>query len=170
MKGKRRGSARWRLALPLGALAALLLVSPTAAWGAQVTHGRFHEFSAGVTQGLDIDGQAVMVRTNGRTYVVVHVRGLSANTAYGAHVHKQACDAVDPVTGLPTYADGHYQYVPGTGPDYVNAVNEIWPEFTTNAAGVGNGFARNVGIAGPTAVAVVIHAPGGAKLACADLR
>lgn len=177
---RRHGFVRWRLALILGALAAVLLVSPTAAWGAQVTHGRFHEFAAGVTRDLDIGGHAVMVRANDRTYVVVHVTGLSPNTAYGAHVHKQACGAVDPATGLPTYADGHYQFVPNpnpitnpTDPTYVNATNEIWPEFTTNAAGVGNGFSRNIGIAGSTAMSVVIHALDATpnpKLACADLQ
>ena len=158
-----------RTALTLGALAALLLVAPTAASSAQVTHGAFHQFAAGSTQGLEISGHAVMVRANGRTHVVANVSGLSTNTAYAVHVHKQACSATDPVTGLPTFADGHYQFVPGTGSAYVNAVNEIWPGFTTNAAGIGHGFAQNDGIAGPTAVSVVVHAPGSAKIACADL-
>ena len=143
----------------------MVVVAPTAAWSAQVTHGRVHEFAAGVTQALDIDGHAVMIRASGRTYVFVHVTGLTPNTAYGAHVHKAACGATD-AAGSPIFADGHYRFDP-LGP--ADALNEIWPEFTTNAAGVGNGFARNDGIAGPTAVAVVIHAPGGAKIACADL-
>ncbi|MBA2372967.1 MAG: hypothetical protein H0V74_02020 [Chloroflexi bacterium] len=39
-----------------------------------------------------------------------------------------------------------------------------------NDSGVGNGNARNDGIAGGTAVSVVVHAPGGAKIACADLE
>ena len=167
---RQHGLIRWRVALVLGALAAVLLVSPTAAWGAQVTHGRFHEFAAGITRGMDIGGHAVMVRANDRTYVVVHVTGLSPSTAYGAHVHKQACGAVDPITGLPTYADGHYKFDP-LGP--ADAVNELWPEFTTNAAGVGNGFSRNVGVAGPTAMSVVIHALDASpnpKIACADLQ
>ena len=52
----------------------------------------------------------------------------------------------------------------------VNDINEIWPGFTTNDSGIGNGNARNDGIAASTAVSVVVHAPGGAKIACADLE
>ena len=47
--------------------------------------------------------------------------------------------------------------------------NEIWLGFTTNEAGIGNTNAIAYATAGPTAVSVVIHAPGGAKIACADL-
>jgi len=36
-------------------------------------------------------------------------------------------------------------------------------------AGVGNGNATVEWTAGATAVSVVVHAPGGAKIACADL-
>lgn len=171
---ERHGIRRSAGAVILAALAALVLAAPVAACSVEVTHGRIHEFAVGADRGLHIRGQAVMIRTSafgGRTEVFVHVRGLQPNTAYGAHVHKQACAAVD-AAGNPTYADGHYQFDPAGG---ANAVNEIWPEFTTNGAGVGNGFARNDGIAGPTAVSVVIHAPKdpvtgvAAKIACADL-
>jgi hypothetical protein len=150
----------WRRAVIVGGLAALVLAMPTAAGGARVTRGTFHEFSANTS--LDISGHAVMVRTaDGRTFVSVHAEGLLGDTTYGSHVHKQAC--------ADNLAGGHYQFVAGTGPDYVNAANEIWPGFTTDADGVGNGKARNDGTAGETAVSVVIHAPGGVKIACADL-
>ena len=136
-----------------------MLAAPATGASAEVTKGAFHEFAAGITQGLDINGDAVMVRTpTNRTLVAVYVTGLAPNTAYGSHVHKQACAAGD--------ADGHYQFEPG-GP--VDNVNEIWPGFTTDPNGIGIGFGQNAGIAGPTAVSVVIHAPGGAKIACADL-
>jgi hypothetical protein len=152
--------SRGRQAVILGGLAALALAVPTAAGGAQVTRGEFHAFAANTT--LDITGHAVMVRTaDGRTFVSVHAEGLLPDTTYGSHVHKQSC--------TDNFADGHYQFVPGTGPDYVNAVNEIWPGFTTDGDGVGNGRARNDGTAGAAAVSVVIHAPGGTKIACADL-
>lgn len=42
---KRNGFFRWHRAAILGALAALVLVVPAAAGGAQVTRGEFHEFS-----------------------------------------------------------------------------------------------------------------------------
>jgi len=64
-------------------------------------------------------------------------------------------------------ADGHYRFDP-TGP--AAPPNEIWPgPLTTTPAGVGNGFTVADGTAGPEAVSVVVHAPGGAKIACADL-
>jgi hypothetical protein len=124
---------------------------------ATVTAGSFASFAAGT--GLQIDGRAQMVRTAaGTTIVTVHVKGLAPNTAYGSHVHKQACADGE--------ADGHYRFDPA-GP--AAPPNEIWPAFTTNAAGIGNGIAIVDGIAGATAVSVVVHAPGGAKIACADL-
>lgn len=47
--------------------------------------------------------------------------------------------------------------------------NEIWPEFTTNADGIGNGNARVDMTAGPDAVSIVVHDADLAKIACADL-
>lgn len=115
-------------------------------------------FAAGA--GMELAGRAQMDRTaDGKTIVTVHVTGLAPYTAYGAHVHQQACGIGD--------ADGHYKFDPA-GP--AAPPNEIWPGFTTDAAGVGNGKALVEGTAGPTAVSMVIHAPGGAKIACADLH
>jgi hypothetical protein len=140
---------------------AAALAGPAAGGSAQVTRGDFHAFAAGT--GLGISGRAQMVRTaDGRTFVSVHVEGLAPNTTYGAHVHKQACG--DNLAGL------HYKFDP-LGP--ADDDNEIWPGFTTNAAGVGNGSARNGWRAGNTAVAVVIHAltaTPNPKIACADLE
>jgi hypothetical protein len=149
------------LALVLGSVATILAAAPVAADGSStVVKGAFHPFAAGVTQGLKISGDAVLIRTPaGRTVAVVFAYGLAANTTYGSHVHKQKCADGD--------ADGHFQFTPGAPAD---GVNEIWPGFTTNPWGVGVGIAQNVGIADATAVSVVIHAPGGAKIACADLR
>ena len=161
-EGRRFGRAgRVRSAALVGFFGALVVTAPVAAQGAnaEVTKGAFHEFAAGLTQGMDISGDAVMVRTPARTLVVVIVSGLAPNTTYGSHVHQQACANGD--------ADGHYKFDPA-GP--ADSVNEIWPSFTTNPSGVGIGFAQNAGIAGPSAVSVVIHAPGGAKIACADLK
>jgi Cu-Zn family superoxide dismutase len=139
------------------ALLTMALVPAAAADGALVTRGEIHPFAAGAA--LDIAGQAQMIRTaDGKTIVFVHVSGLTPNTTYGAHVHQQACGVGD--------ADGPYRFDPA-GP--AAPPNEIWPGFTTDAAGVGNGRAVVDGTAGPIAVSVVIHAPGGAKVACADL-
>jgi hypothetical protein len=150
---------------------AAALAGPAAGGSAQVTRGDFHAFADGT--GLDISGHAQMVRAaDGRTFVSVHVEGLTRWTTYAAHVHKAACGDVD-ASGAPIYAGGHFQFVAGTGLTYVNAVNEIWPGFTTNADGVGNGRAMNEGTAGTAAVSVVIHATTSTpkpKIACADLE
>jgi hypothetical protein len=145
--------------LIVGLLAALVLVVPATAGGAKVTRGQFHAFAVGAS--MDISGHAVMIRTgDGRTFVSVHVEGLTPNTTYASHVHAQPCDVGE--------ADGHYQHA-GTA---VNDENEIWPGFTTNADGGGNGQARNDWVAGDGAVSVVVHRPGPPpnKIACADLE
>jgi hypothetical protein len=140
------------------AMIALAVASGVMASGAIVTRGELDPFAAGL--GLELSGHAQMVRTaNGTTIVSVHVEGLAPNTTYGSHVHQQACSNGD--------ADGHYKFDP-TRP--AEPPNEIWPGFTTNSAGVGNGNATVYATAGPAAVSVVVHAPGGAKIACADLK
>ncbi len=140
-----------------GSLAFTLAIGANAS-AATVARGTVHAFATGA--GLEITGRAQMVRTaSGRTIVTVHVEGLDADTSYPAHVHQGACGVGD--------ADGHFKFDPA-GP--AAPPNEIWVGFTTNAAGVGNGLVIANGTAGPAAVSVVIHAPGGAKIACADLH
>lgn len=148
----------------LGALvAALTMTSAFAAsalaGGAVVTRGDVNSFAAGAGQA--ISGRAQMIRTpDGRTFVTIHVEGLAPATTYASHVHKQACADGE--------ADGHYRFDPAGA---ATPPNEIWPgPFTTDESGVGNGNTIAVGTAGPAAISVVVHAPGGAKIACADLR
>lgn len=147
----------------LGALVAGLTMSSAfaasaLAGGAVVTRGDVNAFAAGA--GQTITGHAQMVRTaDGRTFVTLHVEGLAPATTYASHVHKQACADGD--------ADGHYRFDPAGA---ATPPNEIWPgPFTTDEWGVGNANTIAEGIAGPAAVSVVVHAPGGAKVACADL-
>jgi hypothetical protein len=141
-----------------GAVVALSIGSTVAAAGATVTSGPIHAFATSTDPG--ITGEAMMVRTaDGKTIVSVRVEGLLPNTEYHAHVHKQACD-----NGL---ADGHYRFDP-EGP--AAPPNEIWPDFTTNADGIGIGRAVVDATAGPAAMSVVVHTAAGAKIACADLR
>ena len=138
--------------------AVLIAVPVMGADGAVVRRGDVHPFAAGA--GLDLSGHAQMVRTAaGRTYVTVHVAGLAPNTTYPSHVHALPCGTAD--------ADGHYKRDPA-GP--ATPPNEIWQGFTTDDDGVGNGRAVADFTAGANAVSVVIHAPGGAKIACADLE
>lgn len=139
--------------------------SPAGSSGSQVTRGDFRVFAAGVNDARfeHLQGHAQMVRAaDGKTIVKVEVTGLVPDTAYPVHVHAAACDE-----GL---ADGHFQFQSDGG---VNNHNEIWPGFTTNAAGAGNGRAVADRTAGAKAVSVVIHSPDATpapKVACADLK
>ena len=69
---------------------------------------------------------------NGKSVVTLVVDGFPAATAFGAHVHKSACGATDPLA-----SGGHYQHVPGT----VSEAEEIWLDFTTDATGHGEATA-----------------------------
>jgi hypothetical protein len=141
----------------VGASLVIALAPSALAGAAVVTRGDFAAFAAGA--GLPVTGRAQMIRTaDGKTTVSVHVEGLAPSTTYGSHVHALPCGTSD--------ADGHYKHDPA-GP--AAPPNEIWPAFTTNEAGVGNGNATVQWTAGSTAVSVVVHAPNGAKIACADL-
>jgi hypothetical protein len=150
--------------LAVAAMLVVLMAAPLSASGAQVTKGSFEPFAAGIGDANygDVDGRARMIRTgSGKTIVEVTVSGLVPGQTYGSHVHNQACDNGD--------AGGHYSFgfaVRGGALDG----SEIWPgPFTANAAGQAVGWTVVGATAGTTAVSVVIHAPGGAKIACADL-
>jgi hypothetical protein len=153
-----RHAGRRTAALSVGLGLALALAPTALAGGATVTRGEIAAFATGI--GQPITGHAVMVRTpDGRTIVSIQIQGLAAGTTYASHVHQQPCGVGD--------ADGHYRFDPA-GP--ATPPNEIWPgPFTTTDAGVGNANTIAAGTAGGAAVSVVIHAPGGAKIACADL-
>ena len=138
----------------------LAISVPGVASDGGVTRGKFHTFATGVERSYDITGHAQMARTaSGKTIVSVHASGLAVQTAYGVHVHNKACNDAN--------GGDHYQHVV-SGP--VDPNNEIWPLFTTNPAGNGNGKAKNDFYARPEAQAVVIHDTDGARIACADLE
>lgn len=147
---------RTRLGVVIAALALGAALAPGALAAAQVTRGDFHAFNGGDP---GITGRAQMVRTaDGKTIVTIHVEGLAPGT-YGSHVHAKACSD--------TLAGGHYKFNPAGA---AAPPNEIWPgPFTPNEAGVANSNTIAEGTAGSSAMSVVIHAPGGAKIACADL-
>jgi len=156
-RGRRGRRPRILAFVAAGAVAAAIAPAASAN-AATVTRGDFQAFAAGV--GLPISGQAQMTRTaDGRTIVTVHVEGLMPGATYGSHVHAAACAAGD--------ANGHYRFDPAGA---AVPPNEIWPgPFTANPAGIANGDTIATGTAGSNAVSVVVHAPGGAKIACADL-
>jgi hypothetical protein len=155
---RRLHARRLRIGTVGAASLALLFAPSVLALGSTVTRGDLAAFATAA--GLPISGRAQMVRTaDGTTIVTIHVEGLLPNTTYASHVHAAACAVGD--------ADGHYKFDPAGA---ATPPNEIWPgPFTTNDAGVGNANTIALGAAGPNAVSVVVHAPGGAKIACADL-
>jgi hypothetical protein len=162
----RRAAAWAATAIVLVALPLVLLhTSPAGSSGSQVSRGQFDVFAAGVgdTRFDALRGHAQLIRAaDGKTVVKVEVTGLVPGTTYPVHVHAAPCGV--------GAANGHFQFQPG-GPadDY----NELWPGFTANAAGAGNGMAVADRTAGETAVSVVIHSPDrtpAPKVACADLE
>lgn len=151
--------ARLAAAATAGAAGLCLTVGASAASGATVTSGDFTTLAIGVTRGYDISGHAHMVRTAaGSTVVAIHAQGLHPDTAYLSHVHQAPCS--DNMGG------GHYRFDP-TGP--AAPPNEIWLNFVSDDAGVGNQNATVDAVAGPTARSVVIHDADGKRIACADL-
>jgi hypothetical protein len=157
---KRIGRKGWILTMLFALTTTLVAASVVVAAGAQVTVGDLHTFADGPGLGYDITGRAQMVRTaDGRTLVSVHAQGLFPNTDYAVHVHNAPCAVNN--------GGGHYQHEVGGD---VDDANEIWPGFTTNAAGHGSGKAVNDFTAGPEAQSVVVHHPGGPRIACADLQ
>jgi hypothetical protein len=139
---------------------ALVGVLVASANGAQITSGELRTYASGPERGFEISGRVQMVRTaDGRTLVSVQAWGLAPDTTYPVHVHNAPCNVNN--------GGGHYQHIVGGA---VDSINEIWPGFTTNSSGHGNGFAVNNFTARPEAQTVVIHDTDGARIACADLR
>ncbi len=117
------------------------------AGGAQVTEGAIITTSTGAERNYALTGNASMRRfSNSRTTVTLDVAGLHAHEKYPSHVHNLPCDQKG--------GGGHYQYKKG---GKVDAVNEIWLTFTTNAAGDGSARASHGRLAQPDAQSIVIH-------------
>ncbi|SDN20594.1 superoxide dismutase family protein [Streptomyces wuyuanensis] len=95
------------------------------------------------------------------TVVRARVGGLKPGHAFGAHVHTAPCDA-DPAAAGP-----HYQH--RAAPE-AEPANELWLDFTTDAAGEGNAETRHDwGLRRGGAHSVVLHAVqggAGARVAC----
>ena len=126
--------------------------------------------AAGVT------GKVLAVKTgSGKTHVMLHVQGIAPRRTFGAHAHILPCAEMK--------GGGHYQNVPApaptpaTDPQYANADNEIWLDFTTNPDGVGHAKATvqwQIRPGGARSVVIHDHATGtggvaGARLACIDV-
>lgn len=108
----------------------------------------------------DIAGRAKLyVTEDGWSMVNIYLTGLDADTEYAAHVHRGACE---------TGGGGHYLQ-DLAGEDV--AENGLWPVFTTDAHGAGQGSAAQEFTVRPGARSVVVHEPeSGDRLVCADLN
>jgi Cu-Zn family superoxide dismutase len=77
---------------------------------------------------------------NGQTTVELKVSGLLPNTKYGSHVHTKPCGA-KPADSGPHYQNAKDPVSPSVDPQFANAENEIWLDFTTDAQGAATGTA-----------------------------
>ncbi|MFI7543365.1 superoxide dismutase [Actinoplanes sp. NPDC049599] len=82
-----------------------------------------------------------IARTARGTTVRLTARGLVPRRAYGAHLHTRPC------TSIPDDAGPHYQHSadprkPSVDPAYANPRNEVWLDFTADAAGAATVTAR----------------------------
>lgn len=139
----------------LAAVTVLVSTSVVSAKGASVVRATgdlityANPYANGTPNPLD-GGEAsvhAVATASGKTIVTLHVSGLPANRSFGSHVHILACDD--------NKAGGHYRNVPA---DPASPENEIWLDFTTNAAGRGEAHATvDWVIRSGGAKAVIIH-------------
>lgn len=156
-------------ALGILTLAASTLVAGNAALAGDHTswHGVFTETAAGAGLGYDLHGSAKMTIGPDGTNVKITVAGLDPAKAYGSHLHNGTC-----ASG----GGGHYQDSEGGA---VTPPNELWlttsgSTLAPNSGGVAHGagsatWQARTGGDQTLARSVVVHEPGGARIACADL-
>ena len=161
------------LTVLVGSLAVSTLVSAKAHEKYRGDFGSYFPTS-GDTHDATITGRALMKVGVDTTKVTAELEGLDPALVYSAHLHDKRC------------ADGgggHYQNEIGGAVDWVN---EIWlTTFDTGfgiVAAEGTNEAKATGAAdwsarttstdpeSSNALSVVVHAPGGARVACADLE
>lgn len=72
--------------------------------------------------------------------VTLSIAGLLPNRDYGAHVHVKPCGLIPAASG-PHYQNEKDSVSPSVDPKFANPQNEIWLDFTTDAAGKGKATA-----------------------------
>lgn len=131
----------------------------------------------GATAGVTVE------ETDGGTTVTLVVTGLQKTRAYGAHLHVKPCGAA-PADSGPHLQHSHDPAAaispPSVDPAYANPGNEVWLDFTTDAAGAARTSVTVDWTFDPKPRSLVIHAestktgPGvagtaGARAACLSL-
>lgn len=121
--------------------------------------GSFKPTDTGVALYGTLAGRAILETSQeGTTTVTITMAGLKPGATYSNHVHN----------GLCANAGGNHYLHDIHGAD--NAVNGIFPVFTTDSTGHVRYTLSANKIVRPDARSIVIHEPGsGAKIACADL-
>lgn len=164
-------NTRHRLAGLTLAVGAVVLVTSTAgAADHESLHGTFTTTSTGATAGYDIHGSAKLTVVADSTTADVNIAGLDPALHYGSHLHDGTC-----ASG----GGNHYRNAPAGA---ATPPNELWLSTSDNPVGGidsnPGGVAHASGSAPWTARltseqtnarSIVVHAPGGARIACADL-
>jgi len=159
--------------LTVGTLAGALICGAGSAASAG-EHGSFHgvfretALAAAPPLHYDVHGSAKMTTGAAGTTVKITVSGLDPTKTYGSHLHNGNC-----ASG----GGGHYKHDEGgsTVPP-----NELWLTTgsgglvpnrggVTHGAGSATWQARTSSTTRTNALSVVVHEPGGARIACADL-
>lgn len=159
-------------ALALVVLAGTLAVSTVAnAYVHNKYRGEFGDPFGSGAHDPSITGEAMMKVGVATTKVKVELEGLVPGVTYTSHLHNGTCKAG---------GGGHYQNIEGGG---INPVNELWltsfddgfgivataDQDVTIASGATAWAARTTSQTQSNALSVIIHAPDGARVACADL-
>lgn len=149
---------------------ALTLATATAASASHKAgySGTFNETQAGADLGYDLHGSAKMMISPNGTIVRVHIAGLDPAKDYGSHLHNGTC-----ASG----GGGHYQDVEGGATVPPNELHittsgtilESNPGGVAHARGSATWQARTSSTTQTNALSVVVHEPGGERIACADL-
>jgi hypothetical protein len=152
------------------AMAVQPATKPATAASHETLHGTFRETAIGAALGYNLAGAAKLTVLAATTVANVNVSGLDPAKQYGSHLHNGTCAAG---------GGGHYQNS-GT---LATPPNELWLSSSNNplgslapnsggvahGSGSANWVARLTSTTQTNARSIVIHEPGGARIACADL-
>jgi superoxide dismutase, Cu-Zn family len=125
--------------------------------------------------------RVAITRTPAGLIVRLTVAGMVPRRAYGVHLRTQPCTAVPDQAG-PHYQHQHDPRTPSVDPSYANPRNEVWLDFTADAAGAATAVSQENWTFTPNSPprSLVIHAAttrtgtgeagtAGARAACLSL-
>jgi len=108
-----------------------------------------------------LTGSAVMARKlTGVTTISVVASGLVPDAPYVAHLHDLPCEVAQ--------GGGHYKRDPDAAT--TNVTNEVWFALVADADGAAYDSTWTDHVTSADAASLVLHAEGGARVGCFDLR